>query len=125
MVRFYIRDKKGAPQLIGENQIGHTPMGSTLSLATGDAFDVKVKTTVDKREAHGLFRWTTQMHYTLTNALPKPVTVRLIQDGLWGDTTIVSESQKSLRRDADSTQWDVMIPANGKSELTATFDSKY
>jgi hypothetical protein len=36
----------GAPQFIGENSIGHTPMGSSLALRTGDAFDVKVKATV-------------------------------------------------------------------------------
>jgi hypothetical protein len=125
IVRFYIRDKKGAPQFIGENQIGHTPMGSELSLATGDAFDVKVKSVVEHRESQGLFRWKTSMRYTLSNALPKPVTVGLIQDGLWGDTTIVSESQKSQRLAADSAQWDVIVPANGKTDVTATFDSKY
>src|SRR3546814_13413555 len=41
-VRFYQRDLRGDPQLIGENSIGHTPMGSKLGLATGLAFDVKV-----------------------------------------------------------------------------------
>ena len=49
VLRFYIRDKQGDPQFIGESRIGHTPMGSTLSLDTGDAFDVKVKPTVEKR----------------------------------------------------------------------------
>jgi len=71
IVRFYIRDKQGAPQFIGENQIGHTPMGSELSLATGDAFDVKVKSVVERRESRGLFRWKTSMRYTLSNALPR------------------------------------------------------
>src|SRR3546814_7756141 len=70
-------------------------MGSDLSLATGDAFDVKVKPVVEKRERLGLFRWRTTMHYTLTNALPRGVTVDLLQDGLWGDTRIVSASAKS------------------------------
>src|SRR3546814_6805375 len=49
-VRFYMKDASGAPQFIGENSIGHTPMGSELALATGEAFDVKVKTTVQSRE---------------------------------------------------------------------------
>jgi hypothetical protein len=125
VVRFYVRDKQGSPQFIGENQIDHTPMGSELSLATGDAFDVKVKSVVDRREAINLLRWKTTVHYTLTNALPKPVTVALFQEGLWGDTTIANESQKSHRGSADNTEWDVTIPANGKTELTATFDTKY
>src|SRR3546814_10392010 len=49
-VRFYMKDASGAPQFIGENSIGHTPMGSELALATGEAFDAKVKTTVGPEE---------------------------------------------------------------------------
>jgi hypothetical protein len=125
VLRFYMKDKRGDPQFIGESQIEHTPMGSTLSLSTGDAFDVKVKPVVEKRERIGLFRWRTTMHYTLSNALPKPVTVDLLQDGLDDDTKIIDESQKSTRRSADLTAWAVSVPANGKTELTATFDTKY
>jgi hypothetical protein len=65
------------------------------------------------------------MRYTLTNALPKAVTVRVIQSGLWGDVRITSESSKSERRDADSVIWTVTVPANGKTDLTATFDTRY
>jgi len=61
VVRFYIRDRRGDPQFIGESQIDHTPMGSTLSLATGDAFDVKVHATVDKRTRLGVFEWQSDM----------------------------------------------------------------
>jgi hypothetical protein len=125
VVRFYIRDKTGAPQFIGESPIGHTPMGSELSLSTGDAFDVKLKSTVTSRTRVNDYRWKTAMTYTLTNALPRPVTASLIQAGLWGDTKIVSQSLPSTRRDADSAQWSVDIPANGKAEVTAVFDTKY
>jgi len=31
---FYMRDRRGEPQFIGESRIDHTPMGSTLSLVT-------------------------------------------------------------------------------------------
>ncbi len=128
IVRFYLRDKTGAPQFIGEHGIGNTPMGSQLAISTGDAFDVKVKSTVEKRErigGHFDYNWKTTMRYTLTNALPKPVTVTLVQDGLWGDTKIESESQKSTRRSADSAAWEVVVPGNGSATVTATFDSKY
>nr|WP_245968315.1 DUF4139 domain-containing protein [Hephaestia caeni] len=124
-LRFYLRDKRGDPQFIGESAISHTPMGSDLSLATGDAFDVKVKPVVEKRERLGLFRWRTTMHYTLTNALPRGVTVDLLQDGLWGDTRIVSESAKSERQSADVAKWRVSVPANGSAEVRAVFDSRY
>jgi len=125
IVRFYIRDSRGQAQFIGESAIGHTPMGSKLSVSTGQAFDVKVQPVVESRTRVNSTRWKTAMRYTVTNALPKPVTVRVIQGGLWGDVRIVDESQKSERRDADTAVWSVTVPANGKAEVTATFDTRY
>ena len=108
-VRFYQRDAQGTPQFIGESNIGHTPMGSALTLVTGDAFDVFVqaevvnreKITADQWEASGRYRviaddgstktitserpvdfWRTTMRYSLTNAKPVPVEVELTQSGL-------------------------------------------
>lgn len=125
IVRFYIKDLRGQAQFIGERGIGHTPMGSKLAISTGDAFDVKVQPVVEARTKVNDRRWKTQMRYTLTNALPKPVTVNMIQSGLWGDTKVAEESLKSTRRDVDSVVWAVTVPANGKTVVTATFDSKY
>ena len=110
-IRFYQRDSQGNPQFIGENDIGHTPMGSLLQLDTGTAFDVYVQAEVEDREKidsgewrraaqYKVFRdgeefervdverpieyWQTTMRYTLTNARSEPVTVQLVQDGLGG-----------------------------------------
>ncbi len=125
VVRFYIKDSRGQAQFIGEHAIGHTPMGSKLAMSTGDAFDVKVQPVVETRTKVNDRRWKTGMRYTLTNALPKAVTVHVVQSGLWGDTKVSAESEKSTRRDADSVEWTVTVPANGKTVLTATFDSRY
>lgn len=114
-VRFYQRDSQGTPQFIGENSIGHTPMGSELSLVTGDAFDITVKAEVEKRETITSDEWVkterfritdgaqsrtitlerpktyyrTVMRYTVTNAKKTPVEVELTQTGLnrswWAD----------------------------------------
>ena len=70
-VRVYQRDARGNPQFVGESAIGHTPMGSELGLVTGQAFDVKVKPVVERRERLGSDRWRTTMRYTLTNARPE------------------------------------------------------
>jgi hypothetical protein len=125
ILRFYMKDKRGDPQFIGESRIDHTPMGSTLSLATGDAFDVKVHAIVDKRTRLSIFDWRTDMRYELTNALPRPITVKLRQDGLWGDSSVKAESQKSTRLNADAAEWSVTVPANGKATVTATFETRY
>ena len=124
-VRVYQRDARGNPQFVGESAIGHTPMGSEVGLTTGEAFDVKVQPVVEKRERVGENRWRTTMRYTLTNAGPRPVTVDLKQSGLWGDTRIVSESQKSRRSSADDAVWQVTVPANGEATVTATFDTRF
>ena len=124
VVRVYQKDARGNPQFVGEHRIGHTPMGSSLSLATGEAFDVKVRAVVEER---------TSMADAVadTDALrpdqrqPKAVVIDLVQDGLWGDTRIAAESMKSERPDADRALWRVNVPANGSAQVTATFDTRY
>ncbi|MEM7666661.1 MAG: DUF4139 domain-containing protein [Pseudomonadota bacterium] len=111
-VRFYQRDSQGTPQFIGENGIGHTPMGSELSLTTGEAFDIFVQAEVEKRERITESEWVksarwqvydkgdnlvtrgeeerlknknyyrTTMRYKITNAKDEPVEVELTQNGL-------------------------------------------
>ncbi|WP_369027307.1 DUF4139 domain-containing protein [Qipengyuania sp. RANM35] len=108
-VRFYQRDAQGTPQFIGESAIGHTPMGSQLSLQTGEAFDVFVQSEVIKREKitsdeyersaryrviengevvrqiekdRAIDYWRTTMRYTITNAKPSAIEVDLTQQGL-------------------------------------------
>ena len=58
-------------------------------------------------------------------ARPEPVTVLVAQDGLYGDVRIADESLKSERVSADRVEWQVPVNANGKAELTATFDTRY
>ncbi len=154
-VRIYVRDAKGQPQFIGENNIGHTPMGSTLAIRTGQAFDVKVKPTLEKREKilsdewerTGKYRITkdggkprvveveravtyyrTTMSYRITNARPEPVTVDVAQGGLdnyWHDTRVPVESLPGDQRSADERVWYVPVPANGETVLTVSFDTRY
>ena len=125
-VRVYMKDARGQAQFVGENAIGHTPMGSDIGLKTGEAFDVKVQPVMEKRERVGSSRYRTTMRYALTNARPEPVTVELVQAGLdWSDTRITNESQKSERRSAGETVWQVRVPANGTTTVNATFDTRY
>ena len=127
-VRVYMKDASGQPQFIGENVIGHTPMGSELGLKTGEAFDVKVKATVTERQRLSSTKWRTSMSYELSNARPEAVTVSLIQNGLdfyWDDTRIVSESLASARRSSDSVVWKVPVPANGRTTVAAVFETRF
>ncbi|PZN94804.1 MAG: DUF4139 domain-containing protein [Alphaproteobacteria bacterium] len=124
-VRVYMRDMRGDPQFIGENRIPHTPMGSSMSIRTGEAFDVKVKAVVTERTRLSSRRWRTRMTYTVSNARDVPVTVDLAQDGLWGDVRITEQSLTGERVSADRVEWKLPVAASGTTDLTATFDSRY
>lgn len=124
-MRIYMRDKRGDPQFIGESRIDATPMGSAMSIRTGEAFDVKVKTVVEERTRINNNRWKTRMRYEITNARGNAITVDLGQNGLWGDVRISEQSQEGKRVSADRIEWSVPVPANGKATVTATFDSRY
>src|SRR3546814_3793134 len=41
-IRVYMRDARGDPQFIGENAIGPPPLGSAMSLRTGDALPAQL-----------------------------------------------------------------------------------
>jgi len=128
-VRFYQRDSSGNPQFIGENGIGHTPMGSELTLSTGDAFDIFVQAEVEKRDRitsadyersaryrvtvngqtvreveidRALEYYRTTMRYTFTNAKAVPVDVELVQGGL--DRGWSSQDLRVTSEDVPGTQ---------------------
>ncbi|MEA3001961.1 MAG: hypothetical protein QOH81_749 [Sphingomonadales bacterium] len=71
----------------------------------------------------------TTMSYTLTNARPNPVTVDLVQAGLdssyYHDTRIVSETAPGVQRSRAERLYHVTVPANGKTVMTAVFDTRY
>jgi hypothetical protein len=154
IMRVYQRDARGNPQFVGEHRIGHTPMGSDIGLATGQAFDIKVRPIVDQRGTVTFEQWRqtaryriwrsdgsaevidveqprgrtfyrTQMRYLVTNASPRPVTVDLVQSGLSWDTRVVEESLKSEKLSADEVRWRVPVPANGETVVTASFYTRY
>jgi hypothetical protein len=119
-LRLYTRDAAGTPQFIGESRIDATPMGSTVALATGDAFDVKVKPTVVARTLEGRV-WRTDMRYELTNALPTPARVVLQQErSSWAHIT--AESQASHLRGNTVTEWTVVLPPQGSQTITIRFE---
>jgi len=68
----------------------------------------------------------TQMRYIVSNASAAPVTVDVVQSGLaqwwwWRDLRVPEESIRGEQDNADQRHWEVSVPANGKTELTATF----
>jgi hypothetical protein len=124
-IRVYMRDARGDPQFIGESRVAAAPMGSAMSIRTGDAFDVKGSSTVVERKRMSSTRWRTVMRYDFTNARPEPVTIDLAQNGLWGDVRLIEQSITGERVSAERMEWKVPVPANGKASVTVVFDTRF
>jgi hypothetical protein len=123
MVRVYVRDVDGKPRFVGENEIGHVPQGSEVSVKTGEAFDVTVQPTLAKQERASFWRSRYTMQYLVRNARSQAVTVEVRQAGLWRNGTVLEESIKSTRPDAYTLQWAVPVAANGETTLTFTVET--
>ncbi len=125
IMRVYVRDQAGDPKFSGENNVGHTPQGSELSVKIGDAFDVTVQPTLTdtQRISDREMRYT--MTYVVRNARAEPVNVRIVQGGLASNARFASESLKDKPVDASTVAWDVPVPANGQTALTFVLNNRW
>jgi hypothetical protein len=119
-VRIYQRDRNGRAQFIGEDNLGHTPEGSSIDLKIGDAFDVTAQSTVVNRTSPVRGVSVTQMSYRFANAKSTPVTIIYRAQGLNDTRTWEASSIAPRRIDANSEQFEVTVPANGETVLTFT-----
>ncbi|MFN9250797.1 MAG: DUF4139 domain-containing protein [Brevundimonas sp.] len=126
IVRVYMDDVSGQSRFVGEDGIGHTSAGAEVAITTGSAFDVTVQTTVLDSEIIRIdqnnSRTRYEMAYDVRNARREPVTVEVRQIGLGRNGRLISESQTGERPNADTRVWQVRVPANGTTRVTATFE---
>ncbi len=123
VIRVYIRDAKGDPKFIGENNIPHTPAGSDLSVQTGRAFDVTLQPTLVSQERISDQRTRYEMTYLVRNARPEPVVVNVRQSGFGRRAKILKESLPSQSLNAFARAWEVAVPANGETTVTVSFEN--
>jgi len=122
--RVYKSDTAGHPQFIGEDHIEHTPKNETVRLKLGQAFDLTGHwkrtdfTRISKRE------FEQSIAIELANAKDEAATVRVVEP-IPGDWQMLQESLPHLKSSASSAQWDVPVPANGKTTLTYLVRTKW
>jgi hypothetical protein len=107
---------------LGESQLGHTAAGEDVALAIGDVFDLNAER---KREDFQLDRagrtMSERISITLKNAKSEAVKVRVTEGlGRWTDWQIVDSSVPATKRNAQTTSFDVPVPAGGQATLTYT-----
>ena len=116
-IRVYKKDRSGAEQFVGEDAIDHTPRDETIRLHVGDAFDVVAsQTQVDYTK---LGDRATESGYEVVVRNHKDEDVRVIvREPVGGDWTLVSSSHEGRKRDAGTLEFEIPVPANGRTTLT-------
>lgn len=107
-VRVYKRDAKGQVQMLGEDEIDHTPREEKIRLYIGDAFDVvgERRRTQFKRIATNVVEESFEIK--LRNRKKVVETVKVVEHG-WADWRILSESMPSEKIDSNTFQYVVSL----------------
>ena len=125
IVRVYKNDSGQRTQFIGEDRIDHTAKNDEVRLKLGNTFDVNgvwklldVKR-MDKGKLGKLLEddeFEATYRIELSNAKKEAVTVKVVEP-IPGDWRIIEENLPHEKVGADHAQWQVDVPADGKSEL--------
>ncbi len=127
IIRVFKKDRSGSPQLIGEDNIDHTPRNEEVKLELGNAFDI-----VAERRQTDFRHLTTRPATTfesaheirIRNQKDTAVTVRVVEP-IGGEWTMVSTSHPNRKTAAFESQWEIPVPAGGETVLTYRVRVKY
>ncbi len=123
-MRVYQRDKSGSVQLLGEDQIDHTPRNERVSLVIGKSFDVVSTrkrmsfTKINDR----FYRETFQIE--LRNRKETSETVNVLERHWW-DWKIVEKSQEFAKLDANTALFVVNLKPNETKKVVYTVETKW
>jgi hypothetical protein len=121
VVRVYKKDAAGNAQFVGEDRIDHTPKNESVRLKLGEAFDVtadKKQTDFKRREPTNRASYVFESAYeiVLKNAKPEAVAVT-VREPVYGDWTMLQETQPHRKVAAGTAEWKVRVPAGGSATL--------
>ena len=123
-IRVYEKDKDGALEFIGEDQIDHTAKAEKVRIYIGDAFDIagEQKETNNQQISSHL----TKNAYSvqLRNHKNVAITVMVVEH-LYGYSKVTSSSQPFTKKDSSTFEFEVSVPANSDSQVTYETETKY
>ncbi|HKW50698.1 MAG TPA: DUF4139 domain-containing protein [Candidatus Eisenbacteria bacterium] len=118
-VRVYVADAGGASTLVGEDRLPHTAAGERIRILSGIAFDLVGErsrashTRVSRNVTEDEFR------IQLRNHGSRPAKVTVVES-LYGNWEITQKSHDFRKKDADTAEFDVPVPAGKEAVLTYT-----
>jgi len=118
-VRFYRRDTDGQLEFTGENNIDHTPEDETVRLYTGNAFDVVGERRRTNFKIDNSQSWINEtFEITLRNHKKEDVTIRVVEHLYrWTTWEIMQKSDDFAKKDSQTVEFTVTVPANSEKKL--------
>ncbi len=123
-IKVYQRDSEGSVQLLGEDQIDHTPRDERLSLVMGRSFDVvgnRVRTNFSRIGSSSVSESFT---IEVRNRKETPETVH-VYERHWGDWRITKKNQDFIKLDANTADFVVMLKAGEVKSVTYTVETRW
>jgi hypothetical protein len=123
-IKVYQRDKSGSVQMLGEDQIDHTPRDEKISLVVGRSFDVVAerKRLNFQRLSPTSFRETFEIE--VRNRKEAPETVNVLERH-YGDWKVTEKSMDFTKLDSISMQFVVSLKAGESKKVTYTVETKW
>jgi len=121
-MRFYRRDGDGSLQFVGENTIDHTPKDETVRVYLGNAFDLTgARTRMDFKLQQGNRTMVESYKVAVRNAKDTAATVRVVEH-LYRTATweITKNSDPFTKKDSQTIEFNVEVPAHGEKDVTYT-----
>jgi hypothetical protein len=124
IVRVYKDDSGGRAQFVGEDEIEHTPNNEVVRLQLGQAFDVTARSRQTDFEKIAENTYELAFAVEIKNAKKVPIVATVLETvpGTW---KMLSESLKHDSPNSNQAQWQVPVPAEGRTELTYRIRVKF
>lgn len=121
-MRLYRRDGDGQMEFVGEDIIRHTPADETVSVVTGNAFDLRgSRRQSDFSVDNGQRRLHESFEIKVKNDKDQPAHVAIAEHLYRGmNWSIVSHSTDFTKLDSRTIHFDVDVPAKGESTVDYT-----
>jgi hypothetical protein len=123
-VRLYKKDSGGRKQLIGEDNLKHTPVDEDIELTAGKAFDLVVERTVKDHRSFGR-GYEMDIEFSVRNRKAKDDVTILLDEHLWGDWEVIKCSHPHVKKDANRARITVPVAAGQEQTVTLSVRGKH
>ena len=123
-MRVYQRDKSGSVQLLGEDQIDHTPRNEKLSLVVGHSFDVVATRKRMSFNRLGPTSFREVFEIEVRNRKETSETINVLERH-YGDWNITQKSQDFEKLDSNTAEFVVTLKPNEVRKITYTVETQW